>query len=474
MTVLRVGERVGNYKIEGLLGRGGQGIVYDAVHLILGTRHAIKLLVEESASTRSRLLDEGRIQARLRHPHLVPVTDVVEVDGALGLVAERVRGMALDAWTMTQEPDIPTRMVVFRQVCEGLAVAHAAGVVHRDLKPENILVELRLDGPFARVTDFGIAKSPPGEAAPRPPTLAGAPLGTFGYMAPEQMDDAGRVDARADVYALGCILYELLSGERPFVDVVVRGAPARRRRPVPLMDRANGGWPAVCAAVDACLEADPARRPADAAALLVRLAASSSAPRPRPVRPWMAAVGGVGMVTAAWILWPSPSIPTSGAVGAVSAAPADPPADPPAVPSSPAGSQSPEVPAPVVSGSVVTSAREAPPKQVPTEPRPPPDAPAPIQPVPIPPMPVPPMPIPPTEAVSFGRVVASGDGRLESLTRDGVRAAPARVPPGVWHMEVQFDAAAAVDAGTVSVRGGETIRVQCVAEFLQCRVVAVE
>lgn len=472
MTVLRVGDPVGNYRIEGLLGRGGQGIVYEAVHLVLGTQHAIKVLVEESISTRSRLLDEGRIQARLRHPHLVPVTDVVEVEGALGLVAERVRGMALDAWVMTQEPDHAARMRVFRQICEGLAVAHAAGVIHRDLKPENILVELREDGPFARVTDFGIAKAPPGEGAPRPATLAGAPLGTLGYMAPEQIDDAGRVDARADVFALGCILYELLSGERPFPDARMHGygASVRTGRPVSLVDLPIGAAPATSAVVDACLAADPAGRPADAAALLGRLDASPVPPRSR--RGWRGPLG-VGIV----ILLLGTGV-TAGSLW--SSAPDAPPSDAPPsdVPPSDAGSAT----APVTA--VVTSVAPASPEDAaasgsapiavrPAAPRPAPPGPRGVSPAPEPPAGEAGGAVS-TDLTVFGRVIATGDGRLESLTRDGVRAAPTHVPPGVWHMEVQFDAASAVDAGMVSVHAGDTIRVQCVAEFLQCRVIAAQ
>ncbi|MDP2315803.1 MAG: protein kinase, partial [Pseudomonadota bacterium] len=270
--MLAPGREVGNYRIEQLIGRGGQGFVYRAVHVRLGTVHALKLLQLEMGPLRERLLGEGRIQAHLRHPNLVPVTDIIEVDGALTLVADFVAGVPLDTWAAASRPSLEERLAVFRGVCAAVGAAHAARVVHRDLKPGNVLVELLGGSAVPRVTDFGVAKLlDPDEA--HPSTLPGLPVGTPGYMAPEQLRDASSVDGRADLFALGCILYELVCGARPFADKDLRtyAAALTTGSFVPPAERDSTLPPGVVRAIEACLQLDPDARPADIDALLALL-----------------------------------------------------------------------------------------------------------------------------------------------------------------------------------------------------------
>jgi serine/threonine protein kinase len=310
--VLEPGRQVGNYRIEQLVGRGGQGFVYRAVHVQLGSMHAVKLLLLERGPLRERLLDEGRIQARLRHPNLVPVTDVIEVDGALALVAEFVAGVPLDAWVAAEKPTLDMRLEVFRGVCAAVGAAHGARVVHRDLKPGNVLVEVVDGRAIARVTDFGVAKlldPVPGQSV----TLPGLPVGTPGYMAPEQLRDASSVDARADIFALGCLLYELACGARPFPDtnLAIYAAALTTGAFIPPDACIVGLPPEVGVTVTACLRVDPAARPADIAELLELL---DGAPRELPgpgLRPTPTHVLGVASRTFDGASLPPATVPGS-------------------------------------------------------------------------------------------------------------------------------------------------------------------
>ncbi|MDP2306490.1 MAG: protein kinase [Pseudomonadota bacterium] len=279
--MLEAGRQVGNYRVEQLIGRGGQGLVYRAVHVQLGSVHVLKVLQLDRGPLRERLLDEGRIQARLRHPNLVPVTDVVEVDGALALVAEFVAGVPMDAWVAAEHPSLDTRLDVFRGVCAAVGFAHGARVVHRDLKPTNVLVEVVEGRAIPRVTDFGVAKllDPiPGQSV----TLPGLPVGTPGYMAPEQLRDASSVDERADVFALGCLLYELACGMRPFPDrdLATYAAALTTGAFVAPDDCTDGLPPEVGRTVAACLRIDPGARPADIAGVVALLDGALHVPPP--------------------------------------------------------------------------------------------------------------------------------------------------------------------------------------------------
>lgn len=252
------------YEVLGLLGEGGLARVYKVRHTQLGTTHALKLLTMRKDGLAQRLLLEGRIQAQLRHPNIVVVSDVVQHEGQPGLVIEYVEGPTLDEWLREQGPfPIDAGLRLFAGVLAAVRGAHAAGVLHRDLKPANILLQGKR--PVPKVADFGIAKVALGaDVAPagRGKTQAGVAMGTPGYMAPEQFNDAAGVDARADIFALGTILYEVLTGQAAFggdtlldtLNAVAEG----RYRPMP---EVNPDVPAAVAdAMARAVSADASKR----------------------------------------------------------------------------------------------------------------------------------------------------------------------------------------------------------------------
>lgn len=214
---LQVGDIIERYHVELLLGRGAMAEVYRVRHRTLKTAHALKVLMLASARIRERLIVEGQVQAQMRHPNVLAVTDVLDVQGAPGLLMEFVDGPSLDAFIEQTPPDAAQALHLFRGILAGVAEAHAAGLVHRDLKPANVLVATTARGLVPKVADFGLAKllmEEEGAAAHR--TRSGSAMGTPAYMAPEQIRSARHVDHRADIFSLGCILYELMCGRRPF------------------------------------------------------------------------------------------------------------------------------------------------------------------------------------------------------------------------------------------------------------------
>ena len=231
MSELTVGRRLGErYEVERLLGEGGLARVYQVRHLQLGTRYALKQLSVSRKGLQTRLLREGRIQAQLQHPNVVRVLDVLDVNGQPSLIMEYVEGISLEELIRTEAPlTADLALPLFGQILAGVAAAHNAGVLHRDLKPANVLLSRTSDGWMAKVADFGIAKMAVDDGKGR--TRTGIQMGTPGYMAPEQVLDAADVDARADIFALGVVLYEMLVGCRPFggtsefqtLDTTVRG-----------------------------------------------------------------------------------------------------------------------------------------------------------------------------------------------------------------------------------------------------------
>ena len=211
------GDFIGRFRVERLLGEGGIAEIYQVRHRQLGTVHTLKLLTLHHPWQRERLLQEGRTQAQIQHPNLVAVTDVVEAQGQVGLVMEYVQGFSL-ADCLQEGGGMPLEdsLDLFQQILEAVGTAHAAGVLHRDLRPQNILLTTTGDRVVAKVADFGFARLASGARQPGAP-LVETTTGTPGYMSPEQITDTATVDRRADIFALGVILYELLSGQRAFV-----------------------------------------------------------------------------------------------------------------------------------------------------------------------------------------------------------------------------------------------------------------
>ncbi|MFT4977474.1 MAG: hypothetical protein ACI8S6_003379, partial [Myxococcota bacterium] len=208
---LGTGARVGRYVVERLLGVGGTAEVWAVRHDTLGTQHALKV-VRGGAVSRERLLREGRIQAGLHHPHLLAVRAVLDLGGVTGLLMPLVEGPALGQLLRAYRPTTDEAAALFRAILDGVAAAHAHGLVHRDLKPGNVLIDLSGGWVQPRVGDFGLVK----EETDHRLTRTGAFLGTPAYSSPEQLRDAAHVDARSDLWSLGVLLAELLGGRLPF------------------------------------------------------------------------------------------------------------------------------------------------------------------------------------------------------------------------------------------------------------------
>ncbi|HEU4978730.1 MAG TPA: ABC transporter substrate-binding protein [Solirubrobacteraceae bacterium] len=217
MSRLGTGTSIGTYRIEGLIGEGSMGTVYSALDAGLDRRVALKVLTPELARDerfRARFLRESRLAASLEHPHIVPIHGAGEADGLLYLAMRYVEGRDLAGLLRSLGRLDPERAIaILGQVAAALDVAHARGLVHRDVKPANVLLTRHGEqDDYAYLCDFGLAKH-----ASTVSSLTGsrAIVGTVDYLAPEQIE--GRpVDGRADVYALGCVLYECLAGAPPF------------------------------------------------------------------------------------------------------------------------------------------------------------------------------------------------------------------------------------------------------------------
>ena len=259
------GTVLGRYRLTRRLGAGGFGVVYAAHDEQLDREVAVKRIVCADATAARRAEREARAAARLAHPGIVALYEAARDDEAVYLVSELVEGRSLAE--LEREGLLSDRDVLRAGValCDALAHAHRRGVVHRDVKPANVLVP---DAPaqgsgVAKLTDFGVASMGDDDAL----TAPGDVVGTLAYMAPEQAA-GGPVDARADVYALGLVLFEALAGVNP---VRARGAAATARRVgarLPSLGRLRRDLPLdLCAAVDAAVRPDPAERPgpADAA-----------------------------------------------------------------------------------------------------------------------------------------------------------------------------------------------------------------
>lgn len=242
----RIGRVVGGkYRIESVLGQGGLGVVYRATHLTLGGAAAVKFLhpdVANDAQMRTRFEREARLLAKLQHPGIVVAQDFGEEDGTLYLVMELVHGTPLADLVLLNGTPMPYRRIadLGQKILAVLEVAHAEGVVHRDLKPDNVMVVDYGGTDHVKLLDFGIALAPTGEGVARL-TATNAIQGTPLYMSPEQC--RGRdVGPPADVYSVAVLLYELLTGEPPFVADGVAEILAQHMfvPPAPMTERGVG------------------------------------------------------------------------------------------------------------------------------------------------------------------------------------------------------------------------------------------
>jgi serine/threonine-protein kinase len=281
--IVGVGEILaGKYRVERELGKGGMGVVVAATHLDLQEVRAIKLMRPDGLADRQfveRFLREARAAVRLRSEHVAEVYDVGRLEsGAPYIVMELLEGQDLSALLKQKGPlPIEDAVLYIMQACDAVAEAHGLGIVHRDLKPANLFLTRRDDGsPCIKVLDFGISKHilPEGDGAEDPITVTNAVMGSPMYMSPEQMRSARHVDARADIWSLGAILYKLLTGRGPFqvsntaeiFAAVLDGRPARP--PSTLRPDLPSGLEAV---ILRCLEKDPDRRYDTAIELLAAL-----------------------------------------------------------------------------------------------------------------------------------------------------------------------------------------------------------
>ena len=218
-----IGETVGSYRILSKLSVGGMGTVFKAEHLLIGKLAAVKVLHPELSGSReivNRFFNEAKATTSIKHPGIVEIFDFgYMASGHAFLIMEFLEGMSLARRLKTRgRMGEGEAAMLLRAVCSALSAAHAKGIVHRDLKPDNIYMVTDGDSPTGdrpKVLDFGIAKlTDIGLAGTA--TKTGAVMGTPTYMSPEQCKGTGDVDHRADLYSLGCIFYELITGRPPF------------------------------------------------------------------------------------------------------------------------------------------------------------------------------------------------------------------------------------------------------------------
>jgi serine/threonine-protein kinase len=271
----------GRWRITRLLGRGGTGAVFEAQEAS-GERVAIKVLLPElraNAQVVERFAREARVLMRLRTPHVGKLLEVGNLDSSQGglpfLALEYLEGTDLARLIESKtEISVEDACGWCADACEGVAEAHSLGVVHRDLKPSNIFLASRPGGaPVAKVLDFGIAAGDPSVASPSQITKADGLVGSPCYMAPEQMLSASGVDARSDVWSMGAVLYELLTGAQPFAGDSYLQICANVMTKPPLPLRAHGAHvPSMVEALTLrCLRRAPEQRPPSMAALASEL-----------------------------------------------------------------------------------------------------------------------------------------------------------------------------------------------------------
>jgi serine/threonine-protein kinase len=282
----------GKYEVDNVLGEGAMGVVVAARHTELGERVALKFLRVEhdDKDFRSRFRREAKVCAKLKNEHITRVLDVgTWRDGAMFMVMEHLAGTDLRTLLKKSGPlEVPLAIDFAVQVCEGLAEAHAQGIVHRDLKPSNLFVTKRPDGTdLIKILDFGISKWNLESDADDELTKTGTVLGSPKYMAPEQLLGCNTVDMRADVWSIGAIVYEMLSGKPPYEQAsfaMLCAALANGKAPRPIREHRPDLPEALETAVMNCLQHDLDQRTMSVADLAGQLLEAVGAPFAEAVR----------------------------------------------------------------------------------------------------------------------------------------------------------------------------------------------
>ncbi len=255
-----IGATIGNYRVTAKLGEGGMGSVYLGEHPLIGKKVALKVLHDEYSANQdvvTRFFNEAKAVNDIGHPNIVDIIDygVVQAPGGRSFVyfiMEFLNGKALAEIIQTQSPIPPERaMAICMQVADALSASHAKGIIHRDPKPDNIYcIQRGRDPDFVKVLDFGIAKLT-GDAPGSRKTRTGIVMGTPAYMSPEQCEGKGNIDHRTDIYALGIVMYELITGRVPFQgegygEVLVQHLTKRPERPSTIRGAIPPAIEAVC------------------------------------------------------------------------------------------------------------------------------------------------------------------------------------------------------------------------------------
>ncbi|HKP89223.1 MAG TPA: serine/threonine-protein kinase [Thermoleophilaceae bacterium] len=262
MEELPVGAVFAGHRIEAVVGRGGMGVVYVAVHQRLKQRRALKVIAPQYSRDeefRRRFEREWEVAAAIDHPHVIPIHDAGEDGGQLYIAMRYVDGDDMRSLIARDgQLELAYTVGIVGQVAAALDAAHAQGLVHRDVKPANILLADAPDGAFAYLTDFGLTKGVDADTSGL--TRTGVVVGTLDYMAPEQID--GEATFRSDVYALGCLTYHALTGRVPYPQPTASAKMwAHIHAPPPHLDV---GSPELAAAVARAMAKDPADRFASA------------------------------------------------------------------------------------------------------------------------------------------------------------------------------------------------------------------
>jgi len=209
---IQIGDILGDYQVTGVLGRGGMGKVFRVRNLVSDREEAMKVVLpdlDENAELADRFLREIKVHASLQHPNIAFLHTALRIEGRLVMIMELVEGVSLEETLRRGPLEVPVAVNYTNQILAALAFAHERGVIHRDIKPANILIAA---GVVVKLTDFGIAR-PSGASRL---TGTGLAVGTLAYMSPEQIR-SGQIDARSDIYSLGIMFYEMVTGRRPIL-----------------------------------------------------------------------------------------------------------------------------------------------------------------------------------------------------------------------------------------------------------------